>query len=114
MKKIQKYRDLTAEQIQSTFSYLNTGGQVLNPVKWKQKAITVNYVIASVPALCAMLKAFDIINFDITVEQAELLWQIAFGLVGLLANFVLAITSKNININPFNKTTTKDISDSDE
>jgi hypothetical protein len=105
---------MTSEQLSALIQYVKVGGQVLNPIKWKQNAITANYIIASVPALCLVLNLFDITDISISAEDANALWQIGLTAFGVLSNIVLSVTSKNINLNPFNRTTTRDLSDSDE
>lgn len=110
-------RNLTPEQVDSILSFLKTGGQVFNPIAWKKKAIGLNYVIAATPAFLVMLNSFGLHIIVLTPEQATLAWQIALSAFGVLSNIVLSITSRNISLNPFDKTpvvTTRGLNDSDE
>lgn len=90
-------------QIVALLDYLKIGGQVLQPEKWKQRAITANYVIASIPALCIVLNVFGITDIKISAEDASIAWQAVMVLYGIGSNVLLSVTSKHVSINPLAK-----------
>lgn len=102
---------LTQEQsdsIASVIFFLKENWVVYNPVQWKRNGLKLNYVVALVPLIWGIMKAFGH-DFNLTAEQATTLFQAALVLIPIANNTLLSTTSRNIDINPLHKYENKNV-----